>query len=475
MSQASPDAASKRAQRAADHYRAQLETVYAGRRFVAIGGPVAALAGLAASLQQLGAERTFLLGSCMGAGEPPGPSQPWHSLEQRANSVREEFRRYESALRNLPVDARNALDRFDPDRAALAIGAVVLSDVPDVGGRGRFGRRPPKWSALEDKVAIEDFWRALGVSTAPARIVPVDAAALAAASRELDRGSGCVWAGDTRDGIHGGAELTRWIRSERSAAAARELFGRHCDHVRVMPFLEGIPCSIHGMVFPEGVAVFRPVEMVTLRRPQGGEFVYAGVATFWDPPPSDREAMRSLARRVGHGLRDELDYRGAFAIDGVLAEQGFLPTELNPRFGAGLQPISSALPGLPLLALSLAAVEGAALDYRPDWLEAIVVAEADRVRCGRGSLPLPAIRTETLTDRVVRDAGRVRFARPGEGGDGSFTIGPGAIGSFFNYAADPASLPSGSIFASRAIEAFALADREWGLEVGALEAARPVR
>jgi hypothetical protein len=68
-----------------------------------------------------------------------------------------------------------------------------------------------------------------------------------------------------------------------------------------MPFLEGVPCSIHGVVFPEGAATFRPVEMVTLRRPGSSRLRYAGAATFWDPPAADREVMRDLARRVGEG------------------------------------------------------------------------------------------------------------------------------------------------------------------------------
>jgi hypothetical protein len=70
-----------------------------------------------------------------------------------------------------------------------------------------------------------------------------------------------------------------------------------------MPFLEGIPSSIHGIVCPGAVATFRPVEMVTLRRPGSTRLHYAGAATFWDPPDEDREVMRDLARRVGAGLR----------------------------------------------------------------------------------------------------------------------------------------------------------------------------
>ena len=46
--------------------------------------------------------------------------------------------------------------------------------------------------------------------------------------------------------------------------------------------------------------------------------------------------MREAARRVGAVLRDEVAYRGAFTLDGVATVDGFRPTELNPRFGAGL-------------------------------------------------------------------------------------------------------------------------------------------
>ena len=50
-----------------------------------------------------------------------------------------------------------------------------------------------------------------------------------------------------------------------------------------MPFLEGVPCSIHGLVLPDGTAVFRPVELAILRGPDR-RFVYGGLGTTWDPP-----------------------------------------------------------------------------------------------------------------------------------------------------------------------------------------------
>ena len=102
-----------------------------------------------------------------------------------------------------------------------------------------------------------------------------------------------------------------------------------------MPFLEGVPCSIHGFVLPDGTAALRPVEIVVLRDPDARTFTYSGLGTTWDPPAADREAMRDAARRVGAHLQREHGYRGAFGIDGVLTADGFRPTELNTRMSAG--------------------------------------------------------------------------------------------------------------------------------------------
>jgi hypothetical protein len=112
------------------------------------------------------------------------------------------------------------------------------------------------------------------------------------------------------------------VRDEQDAAEAAAFLAARCDRVRVMPFLEGIPCSIHGVVFPDGVATFRPVETVILRPPGSNRLRYAGAATFWDPPDDDREVMRDLAHRVGPGLRQRVGYRSAFTVDGVLAAEG---------------------------------------------------------------------------------------------------------------------------------------------------------
>ena len=51
-----------------------------------------------------------------------------------------------------------------------------------------------------------------------------------------------------------------------------------------MPVLEGIPCSIHGVVLPDQVLAFRPVELLCYRRVGRPHLLYAGAATTFDPP-----------------------------------------------------------------------------------------------------------------------------------------------------------------------------------------------
>lgn len=150
------------------------------------------------------------------------------------------------------------------------------------------------------------------MNRAPSLIVWPAAPALADAVRRLDRGLGVACAGDAREGIHGGAHLFRWIRGEDGLAEAEQFFRTYCDRVRLMPFLEGIPCSVHGIVFEDVVIAVRPVEMVTLRYSDGPGLRCCGAATFWDPPDADREYMRRPTASAA--LRDRIDFRGAFTI-----------------------------------------------------------------------------------------------------------------------------------------------------------------
>jgi hypothetical protein len=456
----------------------QLRPVFAGRKVMLTGGPLAALTGTCRRMRELGAERPFVLATGVGTGEVPGADEAeWCVVELRAPDVLAEIRAAMKLLRLLPAEVADALDRWDPERRALVL-SPMFNELPEIAGRRVYGPRRPEWRRLEDKVVVDQLWDDLGVTRAPSAVVAAEPEALRAAAGRLDRGAGTAWAGDARQGFNGGAQLLRWVRGEEDAAEAARFLAERCDRARVMPFLEGIPCSIHGMVFPDGVAAFRPVEMVTLRQPGSSRLRYAGAATFWDPPTADREVMRDLARRVGDGLRERVGYRGAFTVDGVLTADGFLPTELNPRLGAGLSVMTRDLPELPVPLLDRALIEGEALAYRAGDLERQVLEIADRSRAGGAwtvTLRGPEATGANEEVAVVFEDGACRVAEDGRPPDGTLTFGPSGVGGFVRLSLDPERVAAGPPVAPLAVAAFALADERFGTGIGPLEPARPVR
>ncbi len=354
---------------------------------------------------------------------------------------------------------------------------MVLSDVPAVGGRPRYGARPRNWSALEDKVAIDAFWDAIEVPRAQSEIVPPTEAALLEAAARLDDGQGTVWAADAREGVNAGAEEVRWIRSDDDVQPALAHLAPRCDRVRVMPFLDGIPCSIHGMVLPDGVAVFRPVELLVLRRPEDAQDAWrlrdAGVSTFWDPPAEARDQMRDVARKTARALASRVGFRGAFSVDGVLTARGFLPTELNPRIATGLSVLGDAAAGVPLVLLAIAAQAGETLDLLPAQIEELVVSSTDARRAGAGCLVLSGKRSTSERHALVELDGSYRLARPGEPAHAELVIGPSEVGGFALLTPAPERMRVGASIAERVARGFQVADRELSLGIGPLEPAQP--
>ncbi|WP_395658879.1 hypothetical protein [Nocardioides sp.] len=322
----------------------RLARLYAGRPVVLGPGVLAGWTRWTTWLGELGCP-TLVLATGRGAGPVPGPGTQVVEVEIPATAlVTDELRLHDRLLHHLPEPAAAAVEAFDPERRGVVLASPFVSTDEPVLGRPVTGGRPRAWLALEDKLRADATWAAVGLPAAPSRIVDLDEDDLAAATRELSGPLGAVWAGDARDGFNGAGNYVRWVRDDRDARTARAFFAPRCDRVRVMPFLDGVPCSIHGIVLPDGTAVLRPVEIAVLRNSAHRTFVYAGLGTSWDPPAADRAVMRAAARRVGEHLRAEHGYRGAFGIDGVLTADGFLPTELNTRMSAGATTAAEVAP-----------------------------------------------------------------------------------------------------------------------------------
>jgi len=450
--------------------RRELRGIFQQRRFLLIGGAVSEQLRLGRELCALGAERPFLLGQGSGAGVLPAAGEAdWHALDVSGADRLAEARAYEAALRQPPFEVLVALDTWDPEYRALAVGPGVLGDLRSVAGRARYARRLPHWLRLEDKTRLHRFLSALGIEGGPHAVVRARPADLSNAAMHLDEGSGTVWSGDTSEGPHGGATRVRWVRTAQQARAAGDFFARHCRAVRVMPFVEGVPCSIHGLVLPRGVAVFRPVELVVLRRPD--VFEYAGAATYWDPDPADRHAMRELARCVGEGLRVRSAYRGAYTVDGVLGAHGFVPTEINTRIGAAFHLLA---PELPLAPLALAAAEGETLDCDPAELEACVLEAADAERGGGLTVAVTGAPAQPLRHALVETADGFRLAQDGELEAATVVVGSSHGAGWLSVRPNARRTAIGPAFAPRAVRALALAESLCGVHVGPLEAARPV-
>jgi hypothetical protein len=182
--------------------------------------------------------------------------------------------------------------------------------------------------------------------------------------------------------------------------------------------------------------------------------------------------MRQIAKRVGAALREEVDYRGGFTVDGVLSTDGFRPTELNARPGAGLGVLARTLPELPLWLLLPAIAGGQRLDYRPADLEALLVRRADETRGGgtwralEVSVPpmsLTPMRHDAEGWAVCADDGRA---------DASVMAGDSPIGAFVRLILNSDVWPAGPSVAPVAAEFWRWFSDRCGLDDPPLSPAR---
>lgn len=362
-----------------------VEPVMVGLRRLVSGRPVVCAGsqllgeGLLGQLRELGATRVLVVGPPELAGRAVAGGAVFLPVDLHAPDSTAGERGWRQALAEPSASLREAVEEHDPVGRALVL-VPPWSESAELLSRPVFGARRPAWVAMEDKLVAESLWDAAGVQRAPAEVVPCRLAELTAAAARLDRGLGTVWAGDASRGVHGGASAVRWVRDQADAGAAVQAFaGRH-RMVRVMPFLEGRPCGIHGMVLLDGVVVLRPVEHVVVRTPAGGHLRQAGVSTVWEPAADDGTTMRELARRVGAELARRVGFRASFSIDGVLTAEGFRPTECNARWGAAMYHAVVAAPELPLVLVHHAVADGHRLGVTAAALEDYLLAATAATR-----------------------------------------------------------------------------------------------
>lgn len=440
--------------------KARLAEVYGNQRWVIAAQAAVASAGINEHLSGWGAE-TLVVASNPGTGQLPETGIVY--TDSGGETILGSIRDFYASVENPDPRVQAEVDSFDPGKTARVI-TEPHATASEMVGRPTFGVRRAEWSAWEDKMRVDRLWDDLLISRAPVRIVAVGDAPEAA--DELATAMGTVWTADNTGGWHGGGELVRWVVGPDRYRDHMEWFGARSRLVRVMPFLDGLPCSIHGWVTGSGIATFLPVEILILRHEDDSGFEYAGVATVWDAPEEATKSMRRVAHLVGEHLRSSVGYIGAYGIDGVLTPDGFRPTELNPRMSAGAG-IQLGSVDLPLGLLMRAEVEGLVeVDHR--WLEETALTDRK-----------PSFHFGKMVNETVRETLWVTFDADGaltptvseDEAIGKIEAGPSATGSYvmgdFNTDHLAVGQPVGPIVAA----ALNLAARTWNLDLPGLVAA----
>ncbi|MEA2010799.1 MAG: hypothetical protein U9N78_08845 [Actinomycetota bacterium] len=447
-----------------DRLSASIAEFHRGKKWILLPDAAAAATPVVERLNEWGAAGVMVIAAIEGVGDLPNADRI-HYTRTSGATVMGGIRAYLESVERPSALLIGSVESFDPGQNAAVLDGG-FSRLDTLAGRSVYGARPAAWGALEDKTTVDQLWDDAGVRRAPSVVVPVIDAV--AASLEIKSEAGSVWAADNTEGWHGGGEYLRWIRTAGDAAAALEWFSAHAEMVRVMPFLDGIPCSIHGFVTRDGVAVFLPMEMVILRHASKPELIYAQAANFWNPPDGVRDEMRAAALNVGELLKERHGYLGGFGIDGVCTRDGFLPTELNPRrsIGHGLQ---SRAADVPLDSMERMMIAGD-LDFSARDLEETIISAASTSR--RGGMLLPLTTTYAAAETGVRfESGRAIAVDVDEETDATMEIGPAAMGSIIILRLDPERTPIGPSVAPRAIMAIDLARELWGVDVPPLEPA----
>ena len=220
---------------------------------------------------------------------------------------------HRGAARPRPVGAQPARRRARPDRGVRPRPRAIWVDQPlrhpdqPILGRPVTGGRPAAFLALEDKMYAEELWAAVGH---PAGAEPRRTRHPRGAGRRpaTTLGARRRVVGRRPRGLQRRRQLRALGAHPGGAAAALTFFAAHCDRVRVLPFLDGVPCSIHGIVLPDGTAVFRPVEIAILRGPRPHLHLRRAVDVLGPAlrgPPRDarRGAARGRAPARHAGLR----------------------------------------------------------------------------------------------------------------------------------------------------------------------------
>ncbi|MFI9811218.1 hypothetical protein [Saccharothrix variisporea] len=342
--------------------------------------------GVIEDLERHGATVSVVVTATRPAADAPRVPHVWDCSAHGGPLSRRQFERW---VHDPGPEVAAWLDDVDPARELVVLGNQYAS-ITAFCGRTAHGRRRPEWGQWEDKVRVERLWRATGVASPDHVVGPPGDSALRAAAAHLFGEWGVVVARDSSRGFWGGSRGLTWVRHPADLNTCLDGLRDLADRVRIAGFVPGVPCSVIGLVLRDGVAVFDPIEIVTLCDPERSELLFCGTSTWWRPDDGIARDIREAARRAGERLAAVVGFRGMFSVDGIVSGGRFLATELNPRLSGGLG-LAEAWPELSENLLHRGAQEAlpGVHDADPQLIEEAVRSAIRRVPSLDVVVPLP--------------------------------------------------------------------------------------
>lgn len=338
----------------------ELRALISGRRML-LCGSAAGSKRLAHGLRRAGAEEVS-------------------SVDETSADHQETWRRtmaQEHLLTHPPAEVARRLEEVDSERQAL-IYAGSFTACRRLCERRVLGARRTEWLRAE---ARAEQVRLLG---SPGTVMTLDEL-----HQLLDRPASLarrlVVRGIPRSSVSLASAHNLVIDRDLARRLVHETVDRlreDCDQAAVAPYMPGLPVTVYGFVASDTVIVQRPVLGLVFVSLNDGTIRAPGIIA--DPPLSPEDQAATIAGAVAAARRigEELNYRGAFGVDGTLTGSGLVVHDFNPRVCAGFRIID----------------EHALGDLHPSLLD-MTLRESDEPRTLLADLP-PRLPTPVL-DRPV--------------------------------------------------------------------------
>ncbi len=269
------------------------------------------------------------------AVEPDFPDKFYVGVPVPQSNERDYFGQlatYFSAIHDHTRTIEKDLENFDPARTARIIAPAWLKD-SKILGRKVMGYRRQQWTDFEfDRIGFDHVFDTAIVPRAETVVTLPDQFDLASCLQTLDRGNGIVL---IADGVSTGGGGLLFVKASDSPAFVKDwLDKKSIGQLKIVPKLSGPAFCTHGFVLKEGCPASRAFESLSLEKQVKGEIQWVGASTAINLSTDLQTQVHEYTEKIGNYLRQNLNYRGAFCLDGILTPEGPVFTEINTRMGA---------------------------------------------------------------------------------------------------------------------------------------------